>query len=88
MLNFKKTSRCRSNYTSNVISFAAFKVNFTESTLFNVINLTLSLHQRGSSKVSPLQFLSLYICSLWLSVPVRIHTVQIFIINIFLAKTF
>ena len=39
-----------------------------------MINLTLSLHHRGSSKVSPLQFLSLYICSLWLSVPVRIHT--------------
>ena len=39
-----------------------------------MINLTLSLHHRGSSRVSALQFLSLYICSLWHSVQARIHT--------------
>ena len=70
MLNFKKTSCWRNNYMITSSLSLLLK-----SPLFNEINLilSLSLHHRGSSRVSPLQFLSLYFCSLWHGVQARIN---------------
>ena len=61
MLNFKKTSCWRSNYMITSSLSLLLK-----SPLFNEINLILSLSP-------PLQFLSLYFCSLWHGVQARIN---------------